>query len=179
MTRDEDLIRGYAEGLFAVAMAEGVLPTVENELYGFAQALQQDTPLREALTDATLPAENKKAVIHDLLDERTEPVTLNLLGFVIDAGRARHIPAIVDTLVRMAAGRREHVLAEVRSAVELTAQQQDRMGKALSQATGSQVDVKVIVDPAVVGGVVARVQDEVFDGSIASRLTNAKQQLGS
>ena len=47
------------------------------------------------------------------------------------------------------------------------------------RATGRQVDVKVVVDPSVVGGVVARVGDEVFDGSVASRLEDAKQRLGS
>ena len=74
MTRNDELIHGYAEALFSVAQAENVLSVVENELYGFAKALEQNTPLRQALTDATLPAENKKAVIGDLLTERANPV---------------------------------------------------------------------------------------------------------
>ena len=57
--------------------------------------------------------------------------------------------------------------------------QRDRLAQALSQATGRTVDVKVVVDPAVVGGVVARVGDEVFDGSVATRLDRAKQQLAT
>ncbi len=79
----------------------------------------------------------------------------------------------------MASAEREHALAEVRSAVELTAEQRDRLAQALSEATGRKVDVKVVVDPSVIGGVVARVGDEVFDGSIANRLEDAKQALGS
>jgi F-type H+-transporting ATPase subunit delta len=177
MTRDQDLIRGYAEALFSVARAEGVLPQVENELYGFAKALEQNTDLREALTDATLPAEAKKNVIRDLLTDRTNPVTVNLLDFVIDADRAKDIPAMVQTLAELAATDRQLALAEVRSAVALTEAQRQRIGAALSAATGRKVDVKVVVDPAVVGGVVARVGDEVFDGSVATRLEQAKQQL--
>ncbi|MGZ8630291.1 MAG: ATP synthase F1 subunit delta [Actinomycetota bacterium] len=179
MARDEDLIRGYAEALFSVARAEGVLPTVEDELYGFAKALERNTPLREALTDAALPTENKKAVIADLLGERANPVTVNLLGFVVDAGRARELPKIVERLAQVAAGERDHALAEVRSAVELSGAQRERIARALSQATGRTVDVKVVVDPSVVGGIVARVGDEVFDGSVSSRLESAKQHLGS
>lgn len=175
----DDLIRGYAEALFSVATAEGVLPTVEDELYAFARALEQNTALREALTDAALPSENKKAVIAELAGERANPVTVNLLGFVVDAGRAREIPKVVDELARLAAGERDHVLAEVRAAVPLTDVQRERLTAALSQATGRQVDLKVVVDPSVVGGVVARVGDEVFDGSVASRLESAKQRLGS
>jgi F-type H+-transporting ATPase subunit delta len=175
---DAELIDGYAQAMFAVARAEGVLPTVEDELYAFGKALEQNTALRDSLTDAALPAENKKAVVGDLIGDRANPVTISLLGFVIDVGRAREISKIVDELAQMASQDRDHALAEVRSAVELTAAQRDRLAEALSSATGRQVDVKVVVDPSVIGGVVARVGDEVFDGSIASRLEDAKQALG-
>lgn len=177
MVRDADLVQGYAEAMFVVARAEGVLPAVEDELYGFAKALEQNTPLREALTDATLPADNKKAVVSDLLGPRANPVTANLLGFVIDSGRAREISKVVESLVRLAAAERDHALAEVRSAVALTDAQRDRLAQALSSATGRTVDVKVVIDPTVVGGAVARVGDEVFDGSVATRLERARQEL--
>jgi F-type H+-transporting ATPase subunit delta len=176
---DEELIAGYARALFAVAQAEDVLPKVEDELYAFGKALEQHTELRESLTDATLPTENKKAVVRDLLGDRANPLTISLLAFVIDSGRAREIPKIVEELAHMASMEREHVLAEVRTAVDLTNEQRERLAEALSRATGRTVDVKVVVDPSVIGGVVARVGDEVFDGSIASRLENAKQALGS
>jgi len=174
---EAELISGYAQAMFAVARAEDALPAVEDELYAFGKALEQHTELRESLTDAALPAENKKAVVQDLLGDRANPVTVNLVGFVIDAGRARALPKIVDELARMAAEERQHALAEVRSAVDLSAAQRERLASALSRATGRQVDVKVVVDPTVVGGVVARVGDEVFDGSIASRLEEARQAL--
>jgi F-type H+-transporting ATPase subunit delta len=126
-----------------------------------------------------LPVENKKAIVEDLLGERAHPITLGLLAFVIDLGRARHIPKIVEELARMASVERNHALAEVRTAVDLTDEQRRRLAEALSRATGRTVDLKVVVDPSVIGGVVARVGDEVFDGSIASRLEDAKQALGS
>ncbi len=176
---DEGLIGGYAQALFAVAQAEDVLPKVEDELYAFGKALEQHTDLRESLTDAVLPVENKKAIVEDLLGERAHPITLGLLAFVIDLGRARHIPKIVEELARMASVERNHALAEVRTAVDLTDEQRRRLAEALSRATGRTVDLKVVVDPSVIGGVVARVGDEVFDGSIASRLEDAKQALGS
>jgi F-type H+-transporting ATPase subunit delta len=176
---DDELIGGYAQALFAVARAEGALPKVEDELYAFGKALEQHTDLRESLTDEALPAENKKAVARDLLGKKANPVTVSLLGFVIDAGHAREITKIVEELARMASTERDHVLAEVRTAVDLSKEQRERLAEALSRATGRTVDVKVVVDPSVIGGVVARVGDEVFDGSIASRLEDAKQALGS
>ena len=178
MTSDH-VIDGYAEALFTVARAEKALPAVEDELYAFAKALEQNTPLRDALTDAALPAENKKGVVADILGERANPLTVSLLGFVVDAGRARELPKIVQRLAEVAAGERDQALAEVRSAVDLSAAQRQRIAAALTKATGRKVDVKVVVDPSVVGGVVARVGDEIFDGSVATRLVDAKQRLGS
>ncbi len=178
MTKD-DLIGGYAHAMFSVAQAEGVLPAVEDELYAFGEALAQNNALREALTDATLPTENKKDVVQELLGDRANPVTISLLGFVIDAGRAREIPKIVVELAETAARERQHALAEVRAAVDLTPAQRERLAQALERATGRQVDLKVVVDPSVVGGVIAQVGDEVFDGSVASRFADAKRALGS
>jgi F-type H+-transporting ATPase subunit delta len=176
---DGGLISAYAQALFVVASAEGVLEEVEDELFAFGKVLEKHTDLRESLTDAVLPVENKKAVVEELLGERAHPITLGLLAFVIDLGRAHHIPKIVEELAHMAATERDHALAEVRTAVDLSAEQRERLAQALSKATGRRVDVKVVVDPSVIGGVVARVGDEVFDGSIASRLEDAKQALGS
>jgi F-type H+-transporting ATPase subunit delta len=177
MAERDALVRGYAEALFAVAEAEGELATVEDQLYAFGKALEAQTELRDALTDPALPAENKKAVIRDLLGERANPHAVNVLGFLIDQGRAREIGRIVEELAALAAERRAHVVAEVRSAVGLDEGQRKRLAGALSAATGRQVEVKVVIDPTLVGGVVAKVGDEVFDGSVRSRLDEARGRL--
>lgn len=173
------VIEGYARALFAAAEAEGALAKVEDELYGFARSVEQNPSLREALTDAALPAERRRAVVNDLLTERAHPLVSTLVGFVIEAGHARDLPKIIDELARVAAREREQELAEVRSAVPLSDQQRDKLAAALSRATGRSVEVKVVVDPSVVGGVVARVGDLVFDGSVSGRLEDAKSALGS
>lgn len=175
----EDLVRGYARALLSVIGSEGQLGTVDDELFTFAKALEQHPDLARSLTDAALPVENKKAVIADLLSDRANPVTVSLLGFLVEAGHARDIPKIVEQLATLAAQERQHVMAEVRFAVAPSDEQRDRVAAALSRATGRAVEVKVVVDPSIVGGVVARVGDEIFDGSLSSRLTDAKQQLGS
>jgi F-type H+-transporting ATPase subunit delta len=85
----------------------------------------------------------------------------------------------VDQLARLASEQRRQVLAEVRSAVELTADQRSRLAAALSTLQGRQVRLNVIVDPEVVGGIVVRVGDDVIDGSIASRLEQARRTLSA
>ena len=174
-----DKAAAYATALVAVAEAEGDLARVEDELFAFAKAADQNPKLREALTDQALPVDNRQALIRDILGGRAHPVTITLISFVIESGRARELSKIADAFVQIAATSREHAVAEVRSAVPLTDKQRERLEKALSRATGRTVEAKVIVDPTVIGGVVARVDELVFDGSISSRLQDAKHALGS
>src|SRR3990172_7369874 len=105
VTRD-DLVRGYAEALFSVAEAEAALDAGEDELFRFARTLERSTELRQSLTDPALPPERRRAVIQDLLTERANPVTVNVLGFLVEQGRVRDLPAIVDLLAALAAERR-------------------------------------------------------------------------
>jgi F-type H+-transporting ATPase subunit delta len=177
MTERDDLIQGYAQALFAVAQAEGTLDDVEEELYRFAKTLEKEGRLREALTDPGLPADRKKAVIQEIVGSKVTRHTVNLLGFLVDQGRAKDLPKIADALARMAAGRAHRVVAEVRTAVPLDEQRRTRMTEALAKATGRSVELKVLVDPSVIGGVTARVGDQVFDGSIRRKLDMARQEL--
>jgi F-type H+-transporting ATPase subunit delta len=174
-----DKASAYATAMVTVAEAEGALGRVEEELFAFAKAVEQNPGLREALTDQALPLENREAVVRDSLGGRANQVTINLISFVIQSGHARDLSKIADAFVQLAARSREHAAAEIRSAVPLTDKQRERLERALSAATGRTVEAKVVVDPTVIGGVVARVDDLVFDGSVASRLEDAKQALRS
>ncbi|MEW6059466.1 MAG: ATP synthase F1 subunit delta [Actinomycetota bacterium] len=177
MAEKDALVRGYARALFEVAEAEGELSAVEDELFAFAKALESRMELREALTDLALPAENKKALLRDLLGERANPHTQNVLAFLIDQGRTRELGRIIQALAELAAERRQHQIAEVRTAVPLDEGYRERLAEALSKATGRTVEVKVVVDPSVIGGVVAKVGDQVFDGTVRGRLMNARERL--
>jgi F-type H+-transporting ATPase subunit delta len=172
-----DEVRGYARALLSIAEAEGVLDRVQDELFAFARSVERHGDLRETLTDPALPAERKRAVIEELLGSRAHPLTTTLVGFLVDAGQARRIGAIAEELAREAAARSEKRLAEVRTAVPLTDEQRKRLADALAKATGHPIELKVVVDPSVIGGAVARVGDEVFDGSVANRLAEAKRYL--
>jgi F-type H+-transporting ATPase subunit delta len=174
-----DKVTAYATALFAVADAEGSLGKVEDELFTFAKATEQNPKLREALTDQGLPLDNREAVVRDILGGRANQVTINLLLFVIGSGHARDLSKIVDAFVEIAARSRQHAVAEIRSAVPLTDKQRERLEQALSAATGRTVEAKVVVDPTVIGGVIARVDDLVFDGSVAGRLEDAQRALRS
>ena len=174
---DDARIDGYANALFEVANVEGSLTSVENELFAFSQALQSSDELRATLTDAAVPVARRQGVVQDLLGDRASPVTANLVGFVVGAGRARDLPAIIDRLVARAAEAKDKVVAEVRTAIPLTDDQRTRLAAALDKATGKSVEIKSIVDPSVMGGVLATVGDTVIDGTVRSRLDQLRAQI--
>jgi F-type H+-transporting ATPase subunit delta len=173
----DDRTLAYAEALFGVARAEGTLGEVEDELFRFSQTLQGNDELRNALTDAGIPAARRQQIVEDLLGGKASPTTVALVSMVVGTGRARELPNIIKRLVEMSAAEANKEVAEVRSAVPLTDEQRDRLAKALEDATGKQVEVKVVVDPSVLGGIVAQVGDTVIDGSVRRRLDQLKNAL--
>jgi F-type H+-transporting ATPase subunit delta len=170
MTMADDRNLAYAEALFQVARAEGTLGEVEDELFRFSQTLAGSDELRGTLTDAGIPVARRQQIVEDLLGGKASPTTVALVSMVVGTGRARELPAIIRQLVEMSAAEANREVAEVRSAVPLTDDQRERLAKALTSATGKQVEVKVVVDPSVMGGIVAQIGDTVIDGSVRSRL---------
>ncbi len=85
--------------------------------------------------------------------------------------------AIVNRFVELAASTRQHEVAEVRSAVALDDAQQRRLAEALSEATGKQIEVKVVVDEKVMGGLVATIGDTVIDGTVRHRIAQLKETM--
>ena len=174
---DEGRIDGYARALFEIARAEGTLDEVEDELFRFARTYESSDTLRDALTDEMVPAAMRQAVVEDLLGGKATSTTVQLVSMVVGSGHGRDLPAIIDKLVERASSSKNLEVAEVRSAVPLTDDQVDRLKAALTNATGKQVNLKVIVDDSVLGGIVATVGDTVIDGSVRTRVDQLKSRL--
>ena len=173
----ETRIDGYARALFEIARAEGTIDEVEDELFRFARSFESSDSLRTALTDEQIPVAKRLAIVEDLLGGKATNTTTQLLSMVVGAGRGRDLPAIIDRLVARASAVRDLEVGEVRTAVPLTEDQKVRLTAALANATGKQVNLKVVVDPSVLGGLVATVGDTVIDGSVRTAIDNVKSRL--
>ena len=170
-------VEEYAAGLAKLAEAEGELNRVADELYQLGRTVESSDQLRSTLSDRTIPASRRIGILEDLLGASASPVTINLVSMLVGAGRGSHIGPMADELIRQAAESRGQAVAEVRSAVTLSDDQRDRLKSALSSATGMNIDIVVVVDPEILGGVVAQVGDTVFDGSVRTRLEKMKERL--
>lgn len=176
---DTDLISGYARGIFEMARGEGAVERVEDELLAVSRALETSPELRSSLTDPQLPAEKKQGIIDELIADRASTLTVGVVQLLVSQNRAADLEAIAQAVAETAAAAMDKALAEVRSAVPLDAETVQRLSTALGRTTGKDVEVKVVVDPSVIGGIVARVGDTVIDGSIAKRFDSVRQAVRS
>ena len=174
---EADRVEAYSQAFVEVARAENQGGAIEDDLFRFARALDANDDLRMALADRAVPAERRIAVVEELMDGVALPVSVGLVSMVVGAGRAGELSAVVDRFLQLSAEERKHEVAEVRAAVPLDERLRDRLAKALSHATGKEVEVKVVVDPNVLGGVVARIGDTVIDGSVRRRLDQLRERI--
>jgi F-type H+-transporting ATPase subunit delta len=170
-------ITAYADALLSVARAEGNLADVEDELYRFGRALEGNDELRATLADPHIPAARRQQIVEDLLDGKASAPTVGVVSMIVGAGRAGDLSKMVDELVQRAASGRGQRVAEVRSAVALSADQQARLAKALSAQTDSEITIRNVVDPSVMGGVVTTIGDSVLDGTVRTRLNQLRDSF--
>ncbi len=172
-----DVIQGYAQAIFDVAEAEGMLGDVQDEMTRFESILASNPALFDGLHDVAVPPVRRQSMIEELFTGKLHSQTVSLLSFVIGSGKARQLPEIISRLHKISAQTRDLVVAEVRAAAELTQVQQDEMTAALANITGKQIDLRVTIDPAVIGGAVVQVGDDIVDGTVSTKLDRLRDDL--
>lgn len=159
------------------AQRTGTLDEVEDEIFRFGRIVSSNTGLRSALTDKVAGKPAKAELLASLLGGRANPVTERLVLRVVTNPRGRSLEAGLDALSKLAAARRNRMVAVVVTAVPLSDRQKQRLGDALAKLYGRQVHLNLDVDPAVLGGITVRIGDEVINGTIADRLDEAARRM--
>jgi F-type H+-transporting ATPase subunit delta len=170
----EELGRQAALG---VAERSGTLDEVEDELFRFGRIVDAHPQLRTLLADARTPADRRIDLLDQLIEGKVNSATRRLLEQVVRAPRGRTLDIAIEQLVELAAERRERYVAYVLAPAPLTDEQESRLAAALTRIYGRPVGLQVEVDPELLGGLVVRVDGEVIDGSVASRLAEARHRL--
>jgi F-type H+-transporting ATPase subunit delta len=170
-------VETYAKALVQIARVENRLADVEDELFRFVRAVEGNDDLRMTLTDINIPVEQRVGVVDQLLEGKALAVTKAIVTLIVVAEHSGDLSEIVNAFIAEAAHTRSKETAEIRSAVELDDKTITKLTDALSKVTGKSLDVKVIVDESVLGGIVATVGDEVIDGSVRTRLNKLKETI--
>lgn len=176
-----DLAEGTArlgvEAVLVSAQRHDRLDEVQDELFRFARTVASQPELRLALTDRGLPVERKSDLLTELLKEKTTVEAARLIVHAVTEPRGHSLESNLEALADAAAARRQRQVATVAAAVPLTENQRDRLAAALSAQLGHDVQLNVVIDPEVVGGLRVSLGDEVIDGTLATRLDDAQRRI--
>jgi len=173
----EALERVAAEWVLASAQATGELKRVEEELFRFDRFLVGERRVRDALTDRLATPVGRAQLVDRLLGGKVHDVTLQLIRRGARTPRGRTMTRTLSDLGRIAAHRRELLVATITAAVPPTTAQTERLTLLLATAYGRPVQVNVAVDPKVMGGMRVQVGDEVVDSTVLGRLDDVRRRL--
>lgn len=165
--------------LLAAAERDGILGEVEDELFRFSQVTAGDPELAAALGARRAPVEPRERLVDDLLAERASSTTVRLVKVALGGFGGRVVEASLTRLVELAAQRRDRSVAYVTVAEPLSEDEERRLGAALTTRYGREVSVKTTVDPRVLGGARVQVGADLYDGTVAHRLAQARNALAA
>jgi F-type H+-transporting ATPase subunit delta len=168
----------YAKAIFDLASESGELERVTSEFAAIGALVAENAELRTALSNPMVEPSQRKAVMQSILQRmNVSPLTKNAVLLITDHRRSDVLPQIATDLTRLSDEKAGRIQAQVTSAAALSEQQYQKVASALEALTGRKISLSRKVDPSLIGGVVVRVGDRVFDGSVATRLRELRTAL--
>ena len=165
-------------GVVAVVRSAGRRESVRlsDELFIIGQVVEESADLRIALSDPVRSTEDKRELLRRLLEQRALPATVALVEQAL-AGSFRSFHAAITEYQKVAAATQGEGVALVRVARDLSEGERSRLEQALSTQYGRPVHLNIEVDPSLLGGMRVEVGDDVIDGTVVSRLDDARRRL--
>jgi F-type H+-transporting ATPase subunit delta len=173
----EALRRVSRTAMFRKAERTGELDDVEDQLFRFSRIVDASPDLSVILDDPTADPDARSALVDRLLAGRAHPLVTELVDALARDTAGRSFSHGVRVLVDQAAIRRQKIVAVVKTAVPLTAEQLERLTGSLGRIYGRGVSLHVEVEPSVLGGIRVQVGDEVIDGTVAGRLEELRRRM--
>ena len=175
--REIRIAKPYAQALYSAATEQDILDRIVTDANQILQLTQESEDFDGFLTNPILSPQFKSEMFQQLLSETVQPLTLNFLLLLALKQREKFLVAILQRFLEIVDLQAGRVVAQVTSAVALTDAQKANLTQQLSDYSGAEVQLELSEDAAIQGGVIVRLGDTVFDGSITSQLQRMRVLL--
>ena len=174
----ERLARVYAESLLTVAEKQSQTDDIASDFDGFIDEVLAKNPSIEAfLGGSAATRQEKSQLLERALGGKIDPLLLDFLLVVNRHGRLEYLRPMRAAYRALCDEKAKRERIKVRTATPLDDGQRDRLSSLLREKLGREPVLETHVDPELLGGMVVQIRDEVFDGTVASRLTGLQKQL--
>jgi len=172
------IAKRYATALLELGSEGNQLDTLVDEITKASATYEGSDELQDAFDNPLVPLPVKKAILGDIIAQlRLGATAGSFLGLLVDRRRIRALPPIATRLREMADLRRGITRAEVLTAMPLPEEYFEKLQRELERITGRKVALDRKLDPALICGVLIRLGDTVYDGSLVARLKQIKNTL--
>lgn len=170
------IARRYAGAIFEIALKQNTLDRSLDDIQNIAQVFANRT-LSYLLREPKVPAQRKETVLRETLAPRVLPTSLNLALLIVQRGLVEIMPHLASEFEQFVLDYRNQAIAEVTTATQIDEAQGAVVRQALERRTGKSIKLQTRIDPSILGGVIARVGDQIIDNSVRNRLHVLQQQL--
>lgn len=171
-------LRDLTEALIEAATETEKLETVTSDLERFFSFCNENTETKKILASPAYEIVEKKSIMQDLADQMGfMDISTNFICLTIEFGKFKTLLYSQQTIIRKLRKISDNLIAEITLAKEPKENELNELSESLKKLTGSDVELNIRIDPEIIGGIVARVEDKVFDGSIKTQLKKVKQIL--
>lgn len=167
----------YARAIFELAQEQNLVEQIDTELGQIAQLVQSNDDLKSLLEHPVVGKEAKKQVFHKILQGQISELAQHALDFIIEKGREKNLSEIHQAYVKIANEAAGRTHATVYSAYPLSKADISAVHKRFGSLLQKDVEIKNVVDPALIGGLKVQIGDTLYDGSISSKLESMKKYL--
>ena len=164
------IARRYALALYQEAQENGVADRIDADMDALRETLDGSRELVSLLRSPVVPRPKKEAVLGSLFEGKVDNLTMRFIRLLVEKSREELLPAVVDAYSALKDERLGVVEAHVRTAMPLGPSEMEALRFALATSSGKKVRMKMTVEPSLVGGVVVRMGDTVYDRSIRHQL---------
>lgn len=173
----QGVARRYAEAVFDLASEDGTEDAWLTALQTLAAAAEDDET-RAYFQNPAITDEAKVAALEIILTAAGDQAARNLARMLIRRQRFSHLPGILEAFEEMTLRARGIAIADVTTALPLSDLERQHVSAELARIVGSDVEVRAHVDDAIIGGIVARIGDQLIDGSVRTQLRDLRSTLG-